>query len=229
MQQIRQRLTYANVMSSLAVFLVLAGATAFAARVARHSVGTAQLKANAVTTAKLKRNAVTTRKIAKNAVTTAKLRDAAVTGDKVAVSTLGEVPSAREAKLLDGIGATAFARQASSATDNALEGVSGTARTASIVAPQKGFLLAIASGDVYNDGPTGASTECRLNLDSEDIAASKRSGYVSEEVPRNVCATNAIVPVAAGEHVVAFTFAVVPPEGGVEAAELDLVFVPFEG
>ena len=31
MKQIRKRLTYANVMSSIAVFLVLGGATAFAA------------------------------------------------------------------------------------------------------------------------------------------------------------------------------------------------------
>ena len=32
MKQIRKRLTYANVMSSIAVFLVLGGATAFAAK-----------------------------------------------------------------------------------------------------------------------------------------------------------------------------------------------------
>ena len=41
MKQIRKRLTYANVMSSLAVFLVLGGATAFAAtQLAKNSVGT---------------------------------------------------------------------------------------------------------------------------------------------------------------------------------------------
>jgi hypothetical protein len=85
MQQIRKRLTYANVMSSLAVFLLLGGATAFAAhKLGRGSVGTKQLKANAVTTAKLKRNAVTTRKIAKNAVGAAKIRTGAVSTDKLA-------------------------------------------------------------------------------------------------------------------------------------------------
>ena len=36
MKQIRKRLTYANVMSSIAVFLVLGGATAFAANEDRH-------------------------------------------------------------------------------------------------------------------------------------------------------------------------------------------------
>ena len=47
MKQIRKRLTYANVMSSIAVFLVLGGATAIAAQ---QKIGTKQLKANSVTT-----------------------------------------------------------------------------------------------------------------------------------------------------------------------------------
>ncbi len=84
MQQIRKRLTYANVMSSIAVFLILGGATAFAAK----KIGSNQLKSNSVTTAKIKANAVTTRKIKKNAVTTAKIKNAAVTGEKIAGNTI---------------------------------------------------------------------------------------------------------------------------------------------
>ena len=83
MKQIRKRLTYANVMSSIAVFLILGGATAFAAA----KIGTKQLKAGAVTTGKLKKEAVTTAKIKKNAVTGAKVKE----------STLGEVPLAATA------------------------------------------------------------------------------------------------------------------------------------
>lgn len=79
-KQIRKRLTYANVMSSIAVFLVLGGATAFAAS----KIGTSQIKANAITTGKIK----------KNAVTTAKIKKDAVTGAKVKESTLDQVPSA---------------------------------------------------------------------------------------------------------------------------------------
>jgi hypothetical protein len=82
-RKLRKRLSYANVMSTLAVFLVIGGATAIAAKVPRHSVGPRQLKANAVTTPKIKANAVTTRKIKKNAVTTIKLRDNAVTNEKL--------------------------------------------------------------------------------------------------------------------------------------------------
>lgn len=86
MQSIRKRLTYANVVASLALFLALGGATAFAAtQLARNSVGAKQLKRNSVTAAKLKKNAVTTKKI----------KNGAVTGPKVKVATLGTVPSAK--------------------------------------------------------------------------------------------------------------------------------------
>lgn len=80
MKQIRKRLTYANVMSSIAVFLVLGGATAIAAK----KIGSHDLKANSVTTAKIKRNAVTTKKIKNKAVTTQKIKDSAVTTTQLA-------------------------------------------------------------------------------------------------------------------------------------------------
>jgi hypothetical protein len=92
-KQIRKRLTYANVMSSIAVFLVLGGGAAFAAsKLAKNSVGTKQLK----------NNSVTTKKIKKNAVTTAKIKNNAVTGAKVNEATLGTVPSATTAANLTG-------------------------------------------------------------------------------------------------------------------------------
>jgi hypothetical protein len=84
MQAIGKRLTYANVVSTMALFLVLAGGAAYAAKVAKKSVGPAQLKSNAVTTAKIKANAVTTRKIKKNAVANAKIKDGAVESAKIA-------------------------------------------------------------------------------------------------------------------------------------------------
>jgi hypothetical protein len=54
MKSVRKRLTYANVMSSIAVFLVLGGATAFAAStLGKNTVGAKQLKKGAVTLAKI--------------------------------------------------------------------------------------------------------------------------------------------------------------------------------
>ncbi len=86
MKKIRNRLTYANVMSSIAVFLVIGGATAFAA-LGKNSVGSRQLKKNAVTAAKIR----------KNAVRTAKIKDHAVTGAKLKLSSVGKVPKAESA------------------------------------------------------------------------------------------------------------------------------------
>ena len=63
---IRRHLTYANVMSTIAVFVVMGG-SAYA--LAKHSVGTKQLKNKAVTTKKIKNGAVTGSKIAAGAVT----------------------------------------------------------------------------------------------------------------------------------------------------------------
>jgi hypothetical protein len=77
-------------MSSIAVFLVLGGATAFAAsQLGKNSVGPKQLKKNAVTAAKVK----------KNAITAAKIKPGAVTGAKIDEGTLGTVPNAASASV----------------------------------------------------------------------------------------------------------------------------------
>jgi hypothetical protein len=79
-QQIRKRLTYANVMSSLAVFLVLGGGAAYAAK----KIGSNELRGGSVTTAKIKRNAVTASKLKAGAVTTAKIAKGAVSYGRLA-------------------------------------------------------------------------------------------------------------------------------------------------
>lgn len=101
MKKIRKRLTYANVMSSIAVFLVVGGATAFAA-LGKNTVGSKQLKKNAVTSAKIKNNAVTTNKIKKNAVNGAKVKDGSLTGADINLGALGTVPSAANANTVGG-------------------------------------------------------------------------------------------------------------------------------
>lgn len=95
MKQIRKRLTFANVMSTIAVFLVLGGA-AVAATTSK--IGTGQLKAKAVTTNKL----------ANSAVTTNKIKNDAVTGAKANESTFGQVPSALNADQLGGLAASGY-------------------------------------------------------------------------------------------------------------------------
>lgn len=85
MKRFLPRLTYANVVSTLCLFLLLGGASAFAAtQLGKNSVGAKQIKKSAVATAKIKNAAVTTSKLADNAVTTGKITDAAVTTSKLA-------------------------------------------------------------------------------------------------------------------------------------------------
>jgi hypothetical protein len=110
-KRVGSRLTYANVMSSIAVFLVLGGATAFAA----NKIGSHRLKANAVTTSKIKANAVTTRKIKKNAITSAKVRDGAIGTGKLsdgavtaAKINVAEMPFARVTDKLRGTSSLPF-------------------------------------------------------------------------------------------------------------------------
>jgi hypothetical protein len=74
---LRSKLTYSNVIASLALFAALSG-VAVATGLPKNSVGTKQLKKNAVTAAKLKKGAVTSQKIAPNAVISGKLSANAV-------------------------------------------------------------------------------------------------------------------------------------------------------
>jgi hypothetical protein len=75
--RVRKKLTYSNVLASLALFVALGGA-AVAAGLPNNSIGARKLKNGAVTTKKLRTQAVTARKIASGAVTGAKLAAGAV-------------------------------------------------------------------------------------------------------------------------------------------------------
>jgi hypothetical protein len=68
----RPKLSYANVIATIALFVALGGA-AVAAGLPKNSVGTKQLKRGAVSAAKIKRAAVTAGKIAPKAVVAGKL------------------------------------------------------------------------------------------------------------------------------------------------------------
>jgi hypothetical protein len=77
MKRFRPRLTYANVIASLALFVALGG-SAVAGGLAKNSVGPNQLKKGAVSAPKLAKQAVTSGKIAPQAVTAGKLGPNAV-------------------------------------------------------------------------------------------------------------------------------------------------------
>lgn len=63
----RIRLGYANVMSTIAVFIALGGTSYAVSRLPRNSVGNAQLRSGAVTSSKVRDGSIATRDLASNA------------------------------------------------------------------------------------------------------------------------------------------------------------------
>ena len=81
----RSRLTYANVVSTLALILAMGGGAAFAAS----KIGTGQIKADAVTTGKIAPGSVTGKRIAADAVRTKQVASRAVTSAQIAKEAVG--------------------------------------------------------------------------------------------------------------------------------------------
>lgn len=131
-QRLRQRLTYANVVSTLALFLVLTGGAAYAAK----KISSHDLKGASVTTAKLKRGAVTTAKIRNGAVKTAKIAPGNVTNGKLAV---GSITAEKLAAGFVAPTAEKLSRSANiAATGTVLLGSTGIAQ-ANVTHPFEGF------------------------------------------------------------------------------------------
>lgn len=80
----KMKLTYANVTSTLALFIVLTGATAYAAsKLPDRSVGEFQLRPGAVTAEKIRKNAITAPKIKAEAVKQGKIANGSITAAKL--------------------------------------------------------------------------------------------------------------------------------------------------
>jgi hypothetical protein len=88
-KQLRKRLTYANVISTLALFIALGAGSAFAAQqLAPKSVGERQLRPGAVTAEKIRKEAVTAPKLKAAAVKNGKLASGAVSTAKLAAGSV---------------------------------------------------------------------------------------------------------------------------------------------
>jgi hypothetical protein len=142
MKQLRGRLTYANVVSTLCLFLLLGGSAAFAAtQLPKNSVGPKQLKKNAVGGAKIKNGAVNANKLADNSVTAAKLSDGAVTAGKLAGN------SVSTSKLADSSVTGGKLANAAVGSDKLADNSVGTGKLAN---------EAVTTGKIANDAVTGA-------------------------------------------------------------------------
>ncbi len=80
----KMKLSYANVTSTLALFIALTGATAYAAtKLPDKSVGEFQLRPGAVTAEKIRKNAITSPKIKAEAVKQGKIANSSITAAKL--------------------------------------------------------------------------------------------------------------------------------------------------
>lgn len=104
---VASKLTYANVVASLALFIALGGVSYAAVKLPKNSVGAKQIKKNSVTSTKIK----------SRSVFGSDLRNNTVTGNQIDEASLGQVPSAASAVTA----ADRFAivkRHSSTASDN---------------------------------------------------------------------------------------------------------------
>jgi hypothetical protein len=103
---LRKHLTYANIVSSLCLFMALGGVAYAGTQLAKGSVGTSQLKAEAVTKGKLAPNSVNSKKVV----------DGSLTGNDIDASTLGKVPNAANAEHATNANTATNANSATNAT-----------------------------------------------------------------------------------------------------------------
>jgi len=160
MNLIRTRLTYANVMSTLAVFLVLGGGAAVAAtQLGKNTVGTKQLKKNAVTGAKIKNGSVNSAKVADGSLTGTDLADGSIGSGDIANAAIAT------AKLADGAVGTA------KLGDNAVNSAKVQDKS-------------LKGGDIVDGSITGTqiSEGTLKNVDAAKLNGKESSAYLSSSV-----------------------------------------------
>ena len=206
MRRMKPRLSYANVISTLALFIALTGTTAFAAsKLAPKSVGEPQLRPGAVTADKLRTNAVTAPKIKAQAVKQGKLANGSVTAAKMTANSVesgsilnGAVSNAKLApeavtgdKALESTFSQVpsaskadFATNAESASPPAFAAISSEATidsafSKSIAAVKEGTLAGIYCVSAAGFTPRGAQVTPRFNGEG-DVTAYVRVGGTAD-------------------------------------------------
>jgi hypothetical protein len=174
MHRIRGKLTYANVISTLALFLVLAGGSAIAAgQLGKNSVGSKQLKPDAVTAAKIKDGAITPAELSstsKTALTgpqglpgpkgeTGPKGDPGTPGAPGTAKAWAEVAS--DATIVRGVGGLTVTKQAkayyclSSPQLNNTNAIALATPNYADAQTSSGDTLVVISADAFNDCPKG--------------------------------------------------------------------------
>jgi len=212
MKRVSGRLTYANVMSTLALFVALGGAGAYAAtQLPSRSVGAPQLRPGAVTADKLRKNSVTAPKIkalaikqgklANEAFTAAKFANGAITAEKIANGAIGNDKIAGNAVTGDKVDESSLSQVPSAArADSANSAESANpilfARVTAEGTVDSGFSKGISSANVTPGSPgvycvnvpgfnaRGAQVTAEYNVAGNITAYAKVNGGPSCPAPQ---------------------------------------------
>ena len=165
-KRLRARLTYSNVIASIALFAALGG-VAVAAGLPKNSVGPKQLKKGAVTAAKLRKGAVTAGKLAPKSVVAGKLGQNAITpgnlGNGVITSAKIAAGAVIASSIKNGVITTNKLANANVTTAKLADGAVTAAKLGPEVAPLLGSLR---SGQtlrgVFDVGGTAGTTDGSL-------------------------------------------------------------------
>ena len=210
MKRLLGKLTYANVVSTLCLFLVLGGGAAFAAsKLGKNTVGVQQLKPNAVTAAKIKAGAVT--------------------GAKLKLSTLGAVPQAQQA-----VTATSAATAATANNANLLGGVPSPGyqrRSMWALVNGDGTILSQSGGiSLQAHGPGGYWLHFPEVVAGKAISATAWNGWEPEDpgIEAAPCGgvSGGLVPCAKGTNTTSDAFVGTQEEGAPADVGFYIVVIP---
>jgi hypothetical protein len=140
---LRARLTYANVMATVGVFMALGGGAYAAVKLPANSVGSKQIK----------KSAITAKKIGKDAVDGSKVKNGSLTALDINVATLPKAPSAANA---DHAANSDNATHATNA-DNATNATNATTAT-NLVAPEAFHEVGAAGEPAFSPGASNYLT-----------------------------------------------------------------------
>ena len=88
LRRIRSRLTYSNVVASMALFIALGGISYAAVKLPKNSVGSSQIRKNSVTGSKVKNSSLTGSDVKNSSLTGSDVKNSSLTGSDVKNSSL---------------------------------------------------------------------------------------------------------------------------------------------
>jgi hypothetical protein len=171
MHWIRNRLSFANVISVIALFVALGGASYAAVTLPKNSVGAKQIKKNGVGAAEIKKNAVRASEIKSSAVAGGDVKDGGLTGFDIGDGSLSGLDIA------DGSVAAADLADNSVGSSKIADGSVGVGDLNPAAVGPTAFARVQADGTLEPGTATGSGPAQFKNMDAADIQKPSAGTY----------------------------------------------------